>query len=116
MDEVTLANAPLGTKAPSLRGGHWLRVKHGWQWGTGDVFPTPGGDWNGQLLLPPRTAVRDFLIGKIARPDHPATCANPNGREGFVITEVKFETENVFVQGEDTIWFGQGALLEIQLP
>ena len=64
----------------------------------------------------PGTAVRDFLLGKIAVPDHPATCLNPNGREGFVITEVLFEDGTVLVRGENTMWFGQSALIEVRMP
>lgn len=35
---------PIGTKAWSLGGGHWLRTDRGWKWHMGDTFPTPGGD------------------------------------------------------------------------
>jgi hypothetical protein len=49
----TLENAPLGTIAPAIGGGHWRRTERGWQWGTnGSTFPRPGGDWNGDLIPP----------------------------------------------------------------
>lgn len=45
--------APIGTKAPALMGGNWIKVENGWRWGNnGDVFPTPGGDWMGRLIYP----------------------------------------------------------------
>lgn len=47
-----LRGAPLGTRAPAVGGGHWVRVAAGWQWTTGDTFPLPGGDWDGTLLPP----------------------------------------------------------------
>lgn len=47
--ELTLENAPLGTKAPAYTGGHWVRVERGWKWNTGATFPRPGGDWDGRL-------------------------------------------------------------------
>lgn len=34
----------IGTRAFSLSGGFWERVKDGWKWCCGDVFPTPGAD------------------------------------------------------------------------
>ena len=50
---LTIDNAPLGTKAPDIYGGHWVKTKHGWKWHTGDTFPRPGGDWTGELIAPP---------------------------------------------------------------
>lgn len=47
-----LASAPLGTKAPAVGGGHWVKVAAGWQWFNGGTFPTPGGDWDGTLAYP----------------------------------------------------------------
>ena len=36
---------PLGTKAWSIGGGHWLRVEAGWKWMPyGGTFPSPGAD------------------------------------------------------------------------
>ena len=35
---------PIGTKAHSVGGGHWMRVEEGWKWFCGATFPTPGGD------------------------------------------------------------------------
>lgn len=59
---LTVLNAPVGTRAPSISGGHWYRDERGWVWngptGNGGVFPTPGGDWNG-TLLPPRLSHPD---------------------------------------------------------
>lgn len=53
---LTVENAPVGTRAPALMGGHWYRVQHGWKWngpdGNGGVFPRPGGDWMGNLIGP----------------------------------------------------------------
>ena len=44
---------PMGTKALATMGGSWTKVEHGWQWGTtGGVFPTPGGDSNGKVIVP----------------------------------------------------------------
>ncbi len=47
---------PVGTKAPAIMGGHWYRVERGWKWngpnGSGDTFPTPGGDADGTVILP----------------------------------------------------------------
>lgn len=61
---LTLENAPLGTKAPSLNGGHWTRVEQGWKWCTGSTFPRPGGDWNGRLIAPvAQEASQDDPIG-----------------------------------------------------
>lgn len=53
-----MANAPMGTIAPSWSGGGWCRVESGWQWnghlrvGAGSIFPNPGGDWDGTLVYP----------------------------------------------------------------
>lgn len=47
-----LAKAPIGTKAPAVMGGHWVKVELGWKWFCGDTFPRPGGDWNGKLIEP----------------------------------------------------------------
>lgn len=47
-----LHNAPLGTKAPAIGGGHWVKVATGWRWWCGDTFPRPGGDWDGSLQYP----------------------------------------------------------------
>ena len=48
----SLETAPMGTKAPAIMGGHWVRVPLGWKWCNGATFPRPGGDWNGKLILP----------------------------------------------------------------
>lgn len=52
MKTLTLENALLGTKAPSVMGGYWIRVERGWRWCTDDIFPRPGGDWTGELIPP----------------------------------------------------------------
>lgn len=48
--------APLGTRALAHDGGAWCKVERGWKWngpdGNGGTFPQPGGDWNGQLVIP----------------------------------------------------------------
>lgn len=49
---MTLAQAPIGTKAHAIGGGHWVKVESGWKWPSGAIFPRPGGDWNGKLILP----------------------------------------------------------------
>jgi hypothetical protein len=47
---------PLGTKAPATGGGSWTKVYGGWKWGSltggGGVFPTPGGDNDGTVIMP----------------------------------------------------------------
>jgi|694.fasta_scaffold00471_13 hypothetical protein len=47
---------PIGTKAPAIGGGSWTRVERGWKWGEltggGGVFPTPGGDADGTVIMP----------------------------------------------------------------
>jgi hypothetical protein len=52
MADLTLGNAPLGTRAPAIGGGYWERVRNGWKWCTGSTFPRPGGDWDGRLIPP----------------------------------------------------------------
>jgi hypothetical protein len=54
MSALNLENAPIGTKATAINGGHWIRVDRGWKWCTGATFPRPGGDWDGRLILPPQ--------------------------------------------------------------
>lgn len=53
-EKIAIHNAPIGTKAPAIMGGHWYRIKHGWKWngpdGSGGTFPRPGGDWTGELI------------------------------------------------------------------
>lgn len=55
-DGRRLSDYPIGTKALASMGGHWFRTSRGWMWngptGSGSTFPTPGGDWNGQVVLP----------------------------------------------------------------
>lgn len=53
-EELTLGNAPLGTKAPGFGGGYWVRTEQGWKWCAGSTFPRPGGDWTGDLIAPVR--------------------------------------------------------------
>lgn len=52
---LTLDNAPVGTVAPAVMGGHWYRTEHGWKWngpdGSGSTFERPGGDWTGRLYV-----------------------------------------------------------------
>ncbi len=62
------------------------------------------------------SAVRRSLINKTAKPDHPSTALNPNGRDGFVITEVMVENNKLFVRGVDTMWFGENSIIEICDP
>ena len=58
------------------------------------------------------TTIEDFLIGKIAKADHPLTGLNPH--ETFVIADVRVEEtisgqkqgHKVFIRGKDTMWFG----------
>lgn len=49
--QLTLDNAPIGARAPSVNGGHWERTKHGWKWLSGSTFPAVGGDWSGEIVL-----------------------------------------------------------------
>ena len=51
-----LRSAPLGSKALAYNGGHWVKVLGGWKWHCGDTFPTPGGDWTGEIVAPPPAA------------------------------------------------------------
>lgn len=44
--------APIGTKAPAIMGGHWIKTAGGWKWFCGSTFPRPGGDWTGGLVYP----------------------------------------------------------------
>lgn len=48
---LKLDEYPLGTKAKSFNGGYWVKVVNGWEWCTGSVFPSLGGDWNGMVCL-----------------------------------------------------------------
>jgi hypothetical protein len=48
-----VSDYPMGTKFKALMGGHWIKVKHGFKWCTGATFPRPGGDWTGEVGLPP---------------------------------------------------------------
>lgn len=66
--ELTLENAPIGTKAPAISGGNWVRTERGWTWCTGSTFPRPGGDWNGQLIAPVErpTATQAAPAGELA--------------------------------------------------
>lgn len=49
---------PIGTKAPCLGGGHWVKVKRGWMWHNGDIFPRPSADNTGKVILPDRRPSR----------------------------------------------------------
>lgn len=42
--------APIGTKAPAIGGGYWIKTRDGWKWHNGATFPCPGGDWTGELI------------------------------------------------------------------
>jgi len=61
-----LTIAPLGTRAPAFNGGTWCKVENGWKWngpdGNGSIFPRPGGDWNGDLVLPPNEVFSEKLF------------------------------------------------------
>lgn len=50
--ERLLEDAPIGTRAPAIMGGSWIKTEHGWKWCTGATFPRPGGDWTGELVPP----------------------------------------------------------------
>lgn len=56
---------PLGTKAPAIMGGWWLKMATGWKWngpgGNGGTFPRPGGDWDGHVILPEGADARNEL-------------------------------------------------------
>jgi hypothetical protein len=62
---LTLENAPIGTKAPAINGGHWERVEHGWKWCTGSTFPRPGGDWTGELIAPEAASATDAACSHV---------------------------------------------------
>jgi len=49
---ITVENAPVGSIAPAIGGGHWTRTERGWEWCTGATFPRPGGDWTGEIRIP----------------------------------------------------------------
>lgn len=59
--ESVLHSLPVGTKAMSIGGGHWFRTEQGWKWngpeGNGGTFPRPGGDWSGDVVLPPKVLI-----------------------------------------------------------
>jgi hypothetical protein len=61
-NKLTLETAPIGTKAPAVTGGYWVRVPQGWAWCTGATFPRPGGDWNGDLIPPTEAATITVTI------------------------------------------------------
>lgn len=69
---ITLENAPLGTKAPSIGGGAWCKVAKGWKWngprGHGSTFPRPGAEWDGRLLPPSGTLSRAPALPAAADP------------------------------------------------
>lgn len=74
MAEISCRDAPIGTQAPAIGGGHWYRTAQGWKWngpdGCGDTFPRPGGDWDGRLIYPARVVIADAS---------PATEGNTDG-------------------------------------
>lgn len=52
---MKLHDAPIGTFAPAIMGGAWVRTKYGWTWNghrpnPGSTFLRPGGDWDGRLI------------------------------------------------------------------
>ncbi|OVE45542.1 hypothetical protein, partial [Chromobacterium violaceum] len=66
--ELTIENAPIGTKAPAIMGGYWYRTDRGWKWnGSGGTFPRPGGDWNGDLIAPQPAQQLPSVIEEIAQ-------------------------------------------------
>lgn len=60
------------------------------------------------------SALDKFLLGKVAIPNHPATILNPNGREGFVIVDVRRDNDSLFFRGHDTMWFGENSILRFE--
>ena len=58
--------------------------------------------------------LREFLIGKHVVVDHPKTCLNPTGKEGFKIIDVSIDGDRIFVRGQETCWFGERSILEIR--
>lgn len=83
---LTLSNAPLGTRAPAIGGGHWERVKHGWKWCTGDTFPRPGGDWNGKLMPPPQAKAPQLSREEVE------IAIRETGTRGQLITRLRAES------------------------
>lgn len=58
-----LRDAEIGTLAPSINGGSWMKTDYGWKWNghtkcPGSTFPTPGGDWSGELIPPELSRLR----------------------------------------------------------
>jgi hypothetical protein len=53
------------------------------------------------------------LIGLTVSADHALTCLNPD--KTFVIRHVKAEHGNLYVRGENTMWF-HGGLIRLALP
>jgi hypothetical protein len=87
--ELNSWNAPYGSRAPSCNGGSWFKMDSGrWKWngpdGTGGIFPTPGGDWTGELKLPdgvqekPAVAVADAIVDTSAEDDEQGTREGTN--------------------------------------
>ena len=52
--------------------------------------------------------LEQVFIGCTAQSNHPTTCLNPE--ETFVIKEVKYEKDNLWVRGEGTCWFGSSMI------
>jgi hypothetical protein len=53
--------------------------------------------------------IKEILVGKEAKADHPITIANPT--ETFTIVDAKIEERGgefiILVRGENTCWFGR---------
>lgn len=47
----SLKDYPLGSKFRAINGGYWEKVKNGFKWCTGDIFPNLGGDWDGTVSM-----------------------------------------------------------------
>lgn len=51
--------------------------------------------------------LKQLMIGKTAKANHPITCLNPT--ETFIIVDVKVNDNTIFVRGENTCWFGSNS-------
>ena len=67
----TFRDLPIGSKAFAFNGGHWFKTKLGWKWngpnGSGGIFPSPGGDWLGDISVPTRDYRRLLADAKAYR-------------------------------------------------
>lgn len=51
--------------------------------------------------------LRQVLIGKIAKANHPITCLNPE--KTFTVHDVKYDNDTIWIRGRNTCWFGSNS-------